>query len=518
MPDYIAPMASSAAHDRVINTKPSLINYVAAVFAAIGSFLFGYDSGIISSVISANYTHFHSYFNEPKQNIIGAIVSVFAGGAFFGALLAGQTADLIGRKRTIQMGSLIAIVGCTLQTAAVNVAMLIVGRLIAGFSIGVLSMIVPMYQAEISPPHARGLLSGTTQLMISFGFFVANWVGYGCGFINGTGQFRVPLGIQIIPGVMLLTGMFFLPYSPRWLAKKGRHEEARNTLIRLHGGRASAKIEVVEAEFAEILNQIEWENQNLKTSYKDLISNKPNIHRTLCGCLVQAMCQWTGVNVNNYYGPTIYAALGFGGSQTLLINGIQGAWGLVCTFVFITFIVDRIGRRWPLIIGAVFLSIIMAWQTGTNEPFSDPTFKSKSMGIAGIAAVFMFSLAFSWSFGPVSWIYQSEIFPMNIRALGASVSTASNWANNVIIAQVTPYGFSNIGWKYFLVYTACNASNAVLSYFLFPETKNKTLEEIGLLFGDTNVRSMPAVDGYSRSALEKDKDHLHQDHLEDLAV
>lgn len=129
----------------------------------------------IGSVISKSYTEFHDYFNHPNDQITGAIVSVFAGGAFFGAILAGYTADAIGRKRTIQLGSLIAVLGCTLQTAAVTVPMLIVGRFVAGWSIGVLSMIVPMYQAEISPPHARGLLSGWTQLMIGWGFFVANW-------------------------------------------------------------------------------------------------------------------------------------------------------------------------------------------------------------------------------------------------------------------------------------------------------------------------------------------------------
>ena len=120
--------------------------------------------------------------------------------------MAGQTADRIGRKRTIQLGATIAIVGCAIQTASINMTMLICGRAIAGLAIGFMSMIVPMYQAEISPPHARGLLSGWTQLMISWGSFSANLVGYGCGYIENNNQFRIPLGIQIVPAGILLIG------------------------------------------------------------------------------------------------------------------------------------------------------------------------------------------------------------------------------------------------------------------------------------------------------------------------
>jgi len=377
-------------------------------------------------------------------------------------------------------------------------------------------MIVPVYQAEISPPHARGLLSGWTQLMIVIGFLVANWVGYGCQFLGNNAQWRIPLAIQIIPAVGLLFGMFVLPYSPRWLAKQGRHEEARATLFRLHGGRKNAREDIVQSEFDEMLDQIRWEEENLITSYKDLVSSRPNIHRTLCGCLVQSMCQWTGVNVNNYFGPTIYKNLGFTGNDTLLINGISGAWQVVVVWIFIQFLVDRFGRRKPLIIGPILMAIFLAWQAAIAQKFSNPSYSNQGVGIAGLASIFLFSGAFSASFGPVSWIYQSEIFPMNQRAYGTAVSTASNWLNNVIIGQITPIGFDKLGWKYFLIYVVTNVTNAIVSYFLFPETKHRSLEEIGMLFGDTNVR---VYEGPS-AALENDYTNTKADgtgHYEEKA-
>ena len=167
----------------------------------------------------------------------------------------------------------------------------------------------------------------------------------------------------------------------------------------------------------------------MSSNYMDLFSSRPNFHRTFCGCAVQAMSQWTGINVNAYFGPTIYTALGFDGHTTLLINGISGAWGLITTLVFISLMVDRIGRRQPLIWGALFCAIFMGMEAGTNAPFGDPNYKSQSVGIAGVASTFLFSWAFSFSYGPVSWIYQSEIFPMNLRALGTSFATATNWVS-----------------------------------------------------------------------------------------
>jgi len=171
------------------------------------------------------------------------------------------------------------------------------------------------------------------------------------------------------------------------------------------------------------------------------------------------------------------------------------------------------------------MCVFLAWQAGIASQFVNPEYKNQGVGIAGLVSIFLFSGAFSASFGPVSWIYQSEIFPMNQRALGTAVSTAANWLNNVIIGQITPYGFDKLGWKYFFVYVATNASNAVVSYFLFPETKGdyflqlhcswadetgKTLEEIGLLFGDENVRVREGVEHevYQEDGLKDRETHI----------
>jgi hypothetical protein len=137
----------------------------------------------------------------------------------------------------------------------------------------------------------------TSGSKLTGSFFFANWIGYGCQFLRNSGQWRIPLAIQIVPAIALFGGMSLLPYSPRWLATQGRLDEARSTLLRLHGGVANANTETVEAEFNEMLLQIEWERENLSTSYRELFATKASRHRTLCGMLVQSMCQWTGVNV-----------------------------------------------------------------------------------------------------------------------------------------------------------------------------------------------------------------------------
>ncbi|CUA71938.1 High-affinity glucose transporter [Kluyveromyces lactis NRRL Y-1140] [Rhizoctonia solani] len=381
----------------------AFFNFFVATFAAIGSFLFGYDSGIIGSVISPNFKHFHEYFNNPNDDILGAVVSTFAGGCFFGAMVAGWLAGRVGRKRTIQAGSLVAILGCSLQTGAKNINFLLGGRVLAGIAIGILSMIIPLYQSEISPPKMRGFLTGMTQFMIGMGFLVANWVGYGCQYLNNDGQWRIPLAIQVAPAVLLLLGMFFLPFSPRWLIEKGRDEEALRVVQLLHGNAQNA--EFIKLEFAEMVEQIKYEKANMSSKLSDLWATKPMLKAAI------------------------------------------------------------------------------------NAKFPGETSDNKVAQRTGVAFIILFgSLFFSTSFGPVSWVYQSEIFPMRVRAKGAAVATMSNWAVNAMISQVSPIGLHRLGWKFYLVFICTNIANGkyygFIVIFFFPETKGKSLEEMDAVFGD----------------------------------
>jgi len=353
-------------------------------------------------------------------------------------------------------------------------------------------MVVPLYQSEISPPAIRGFLTGLTQYAIGLGFLVAYWIGYGCQFINNDAQWRVPLGVQVFPAVLLFVGMFLLPFSPRWLISQGRNEEALATIKRLHADGTKESTEFIELEFSEMVAQIKYEKEHLTAKVSDLWATKPMFRRTATGMLIQICTQFTGINVAAYFQPTLYRALGLSGSRVLLITGINGLLGNIVTAFFVYFILDRVGRKPPLLWGAVGMTISLAIEAAINAKFPGDTSTNRAAQQAGIAFIILFStLFFSTSFGPVSWVYQSEIFPMRVRAIATAVCTCANWASNVLISQISPIGMTKLGYKFYILFVCTNAANFFIVWFLFPETKGKTLEEMDAVFGDQAIPHAP---------------------------
>ncbi|KIK56699.1 hypothetical protein GYMLUDRAFT_47000 [Collybiopsis luxurians FD-317 M1] len=482
-----------------------LFNTFIAAFSSIGAFLFGYDSGIIASVLTMS--HFEARFSK-RPSIQGAVVSTFSGGCFFGAAVAGWVNDRYGRKRTIQFGATIALWGCAMQAGAHNIATLIIGRIVAGFAIGVLSMTVPLYNTEIAPPKIRGFLVGLTQECIGLGFLVANWVGYGCQFINSDTSWRLPLGLQLLPAGLLLIGIQFLPYSPRWLIEVDRDDEARKIVYLLHDTKGSPELEeAAEREYIEMHDTIKAEVLVRSRKLSDLWATRAMIKRTLISCGVQIFTQFTGINIISYFGPLMWQSLGLQGGKALLMQGIYGLVGPVATLVFILFIVDRVGRRKPLMFGAatfVATFSIVAAVLATN-PVTSVSTKPADPGaqIAGIAMIFLTNIVFSASFGPVSWVLASEVFPTSTRSIGTSVATCCNWAFNTMLSQVSPIGLTNIGYKFYLVFVCFNFVNLIIIALFFPETKGKTLEEMAEVFGDS-VNTQRALNEGKGSESEND--------------
>ncbi|KAJ1924836.1 hypothetical protein IWQ60_004945 [Tieghemiomyces parasiticus] len=482
--------------------------YTAAGVAAIGGLLFGYDTGVISGVLDMD--NFKTYYNFPDATMRGTIVAMLTLGCFLGSLASGYLADRIGRKFSIVLGSAVFIVGAALQTAALNTAMLIVGRIVAGLGIGVLSMCVPLFQSEIAPAPIRGRLVSLQQWAITIGIAVSFWIDYGTSKMgpDTTATWRIPFGLQMVPAVLLIIGILLMPFSPRWLVDHGKDAQALQVLARLrsHGDECDP---AVLAEYEQIKEEVRFERENSVRSYFALL-RKPIRRRLVLGVLIQIFQQLTGINVIMYFGPSLFAQAGLSGSNaTLLATGINGVVNVLATIPAILYI-DRWGRRKTLMSGSAVMGIaylvigcIIATK-GTKVVADDGAvsvaMSSSAASYATIVFVYVFVAGFAYSWGPIGWIYPSEIFPLNCRAKATSISTAANWLFNFAIGQIAPILMERITWGLYILFACFAVAAIIMVYFFFPETKGRTLEEMDEVFGDVVVEYRPTKTKFDEAA------------------
>ena len=376
-----------------------------AIFLAIGGLLFGYDSGIIASTIAQ--PKFVEHMGKPSESERGAIVASFNGGAILGALSISYLADKLGRKKTVFVGACISCFGCALQGGAANIPMMIAGRFIAGIAVGLLSALVPMYCSEIATAEDRGKLSGLLQFMLSWGFFLAQWLGFGCFKVNSDFQWRFPLSFQVVPGVIMACGVWLMSESPRWLVEHERYEEAQAVLRKLHGN--GQNHEFLDLEFREIRDTIVAEKSVAVRSWKEIFSRPSWRRRLALGMGVQAFGQLSGINVINYYGPEIYALLGIDTGTSLKIIGISGSLSIIYCVIGL-YLLDKVGRIKPLIISAIGMASALL----VNSVLSKYYVLSNNDNPNGNALRAMVAMNFVFSFfftmiGIISWVYPAEV-------------------------------------------------------------------------------------------------------------
>ncbi|KAJ5643854.1 uncharacterized protein N7484_006361 [Penicillium longicatenatum] len=431
-------------------------------FAALGSFLFGYDSGVISSSIEQNA--FLIKFGSPSLSdaASGGIISSYTGGAIVGSLLAPYISDFKGRRMVIFLGGLLATLGAALQGS------------------------------EVAPPRIRGMLASMQQWMIGLGIMVAQWVGYGCSRYSGDFAWRFPLSLQTAPAIILTCGIWFLPESPRWLIEHGKEAAGRSVLTKLHLNFSATNSQLVEEELVQIRESVAYEQTAVVRSWRQLLLSRQWRYRILLACGLQAFTQLSGANVIQNYGPRLYKSLGLSTSMSLMIIGVWGALAQLWNTIFMAFI-DKVGRRKLLIPSLLGMGAAMCVEATLARyvDFSDSN-ANKSALRAAIAMFFVFSLFYT-ALGMISWIYPAEIFPTAIRARGTSVATATNWSLNLIFAQCSPIALTKFGSKYFYCFVAFNWAAMFIVWLCYPETVGHSLEEVEDVFTDKTRVPQPEV-------------------------
>jgi sugar porter (SP) family MFS transporter len=447
----------SGAHAQVVTETLNPFVVASAAVAALGGFLFGFDTGIISGALLFIKQEF-GLSAGLQQLVVGSLLLA----AVVGALLGGPISDAWGRKKTLILAALIFGVGALVASFSPNLAVLVVARVLLGLAIGIASMIVPVYIAEIAPPRVRGALVSLQQFMITVGIMVSYLVSYA---FSGSGAWRWMLGVGMIPAAILLVGMLPLPESPRWLLAKDRRQDALGVLRRIRHEEHNPEAELAEIEAVH--------KMQAGVSYQDLF--RPSVRPALVvGVGIAFINQMVGVNAVIYYAPTILKDAGFSSSAAILATTGVGILNMLVTLCALL-LIDRVGRRPLLLIGisGVLLALIVL-----GAAYLLPGGPSGA-GVLLVAGLLVYIASFAASLGIAIWLLNSEVYPLEVRGKGAAAGAFTHWVLDFIIAStvltliatITPTGMF---WFYGLF--------AILGIIFVlrrvPETKGKTLEEV----------------------------------------
>ncbi|MGC1547027.1 MAG: sugar porter family MFS transporter [Rhodanobacter sp.] len=444
-----------------VATPPIRSSRTTAIFtcilAALAGLMFGLDIGVISGASQFIQKEF-----QISDHVIEWIVSSMMLGAAVGALGASWMSAKLGRKRSLILGATLFVAGSLLCGGAWSPETLIVARFVLGLAIGIATFTAPLYLAEVAPEKIRGAMISLYQLMITIGILVA--------FLSDTafsysGNWRWMLGVIAIPGALFLLGVFLLPDSPRWLMMRGRTQQAADVLRRLRGDESQVKREM--ADIAEQLKtpQLGWH----------LFQQNPNFRRSVgLGVLLQLMQQFTGMNVVMYYAPRIFENMGYDTHAQLWFTAIVGLTNVLATFIAIG-LVDKLGRKPILYVGFAVMAIGLG-VVGTMMHLGISTHAEQMFTVAMLLT---FIVGFAMSAGPLIWTLCSEVQPLKGRDFGIGCSTFTNWIANMIVGATFLTLLNGVGnAATFWLYAALNLVFIALTFWLIPETKGVTLEQI----------------------------------------
>jgi len=440
-----------------------------AIVAALAGLLFGFDTGVISGALDYIGGAFH-LSDIGKSTVVSAVLL----GAVIGSLLAMAVIDRFGRRISLVASGVVFIIGSIASAAAPGVGALDVARLILGIAIGISAVAAPMYITEIAPAARRGQLVSFFQLMITIGILVA-YVNDEAFSSNGAWRWMLITGI--VPAVVLLIGMRGLPESPRWFMSKGRDDEARAVLEKVNP-------DDVDGEMADIRQGIDAEKS---ASFRQLVQPvlRPALIVAVGLFIIQ---QFTGINTVIYYAPRIFEEAGFAaGSAAIWATVSVGVINVLATVAAIAMI-DRVGRKPLLYVGLAGMAVSLAMIGASSLLSSGGTITAADL--VTVVAVWAFVIFFAISLGPIPWLMASELFPVSVRGKAASIATVVGWLGNLFISFTFLALLDLIGEAAtFFGYAVVAVLGLFFVWFLVPETKGRTLEEIQQGFVDRATRT-----------------------------
>ncbi|KAH6617673.1 general substrate transporter [Chaetomium sp. MPI-SDFR-AT-0129] len=473
---------------------------------ALGSFVWGYNIGVLASVLvhpgfqSTINRHTTTpqflYLEPPHQHPLheqryqpyqynGLITGIYYAGSWLGyVFFAHRAADVLGRRWAALAGMAVISVGQALQTGASGknaLAMVLLGRIVSGVGTAVVSAGVPLYQSEIAPPKQRGRYVVMNHVGFVAGLASGFWVGYCITFWDDERGlaigWRYSLGASFIPALIFMIAIPFMHESPRWLVEHGKTDDALSTLHFYREGYYTA--DEIEAELSDIETAVaEFRISGL--TWVSLFSDRALFARMWRASLLQFMAHMCGATAMKYYLPALFRALGFTHRVSLLAGGIESTLKTGCTVVEML-VIDRVGRRFTLIAGALVMSLALL--INGVLPLVYPDNVNRVADYACVVFIFVYALGYSMGFGPAAWVYGSEIFPTAVRAVGLSLAASCGAVAAIIVAQVWPVGIRSLGSVVYFIFMSINLLSVPLVYFFYPETKGRALEDMDALFG-----------------------------------
>jgi sugar porter (SP) family MFS transporter len=466
----MAEQQQSAAH-----WSPALI--LVLVVVLLSGALFGYDQGVISGALEGIQRDL-----KLSPLLIEVVTSWVTLGALAGSLAGGEIADRLGRRKALLAAAVLFAAGAAVEAFAPGVTILVAGRLLVGFGVGVAAVAAPLYAAELAPAEQRGRFVSSYQLAITIGIFLAYLIDQA---LAGDRQWRVMLGVSAVPAVLLLFAILPAVESPRWLVRMGRRDLARENIVRARPWvDPDVRLKSIEDSLRDEPPDASWSEVFAPAWRRPLV----------IGIGLAVFQQITGINAVIYYSDRIFAAAGFSTpqAQTMATTWAIGAVNVLATLIAIAFI-DRLGRRPLLLAGLVGMGVSLVAVGLAFFSAGKGGAMSSTAGVVTLIALVLFIVSFAFSLGPVVWTVINEIFPGRVRGRAVAVATAVNWGAAFVVSEFFLTLVDAIGEAgTFALFALFCAVGGVWIYRRVPETKGRSLEQIEALW-QTPATAVPAV-------------------------